>query len=851
MCSYKEDMVRRAQEQLEVGLAQIATASPFRQRLLTKATALKLYYFDPFLSTTDVGGAPGASAERIWTTRQIAHALGRSQSMIARCIKAHANLASDIPGMTLDELADVLREDPIQGQGYVFTVPEEQELVEFVKRCCLGAVSLSKTEFTRYVLAASKVPRPDGVERRQFEHDKVSDKWVNDFVARHSSQIGWRSSSVLETLRVAALSEKKLGSLFALLAEYSNLYPTLFATPANIFNMDESDCSVGRKKKRALAAVGVKRVSRRSGRTITMGPHVTGLFTVCADGTAPVAPHFIVAHPRPTLPHRCTEGLDEELIHQSESGFINEEIFDKWFRDFVEVVKERATTTPVLLVMDGSSCHKFTVGLIDLAVSNNILVAILPSHTSTHLQPLDVTVFAWYKNLLETHVQSILDEDSPLIDVNIKLHGAIRAWNEIDDRSNLIRSGFRQTGIYPLDTEKHKTLALPSVADVAVSTTPSLHIPEPPPTPDARYSALYRVRQIADAALVTIGCTPRALQQKRVHDAAVADLHRNLEVELSVQEVLRAPPRPLRSRSIGNSSMRVSMNSTARSPLTPENRDAQLKRQELQEKRKQLEPLKEEYNRQRPIFLRTLKDLDSRILTLAETILALETQLAALGEEVEQDIESATAAETRNKLAAARLQHTKLVRDRATFFKNRLKRPTLLSLEPAATASTPLVPRRVSRPRPILASQSMANDTVDLDQSASEEESESDDDDDENQASSEMASAAIGHNDNQEDPSDVQRQPQAARKRRQEDDDENVAPVFTTVTSDSSDVVQVDYQLSSTELQEIRRYRMPTRSTTKQDGHNVKLARVDLQPASSRPALSDLTNLSRSNTLPL
>ncbi|XP_011270454.1 hypothetical protein CAOG_08814, partial [Capsaspora owczarzaki ATCC 30864] len=601
--------------------------------------------------------------------------------------------------------------------------------------------------------------------------------------------IGWRSSSVLETLRVAALSEKKLGSLFALLAEYSNLYPTLFATPANIFNMDESDCSVGRKKKRALAAVGVKRVSRRSGRTITMGPHVTGLFTVCADGTAPVAPHFIVAHPRPTLPHRCTEGLDEELIHQSESGFINEEIFDKWFRDFVEVVKERATTTPVLLVMDGSSCHKFTVGLIDLAVSNNILVAILPSHTSTHLQPLDVTVFAWYKNLLETHVQSILDEDSPLIDVNIKLHGAIRAWNEIDDRSNLIRSGFRQTGIYPLDTEKHKTLALPSVADVAVSTTPSLHIPEPPPTPDAR--------------------------------------------------------------SIGNSSMRVSMNSTARSPLTPENRDAQLKRQELQEKRKQLEPLKEEYNRQRPIFLRTLKDLDSRILTLAETILALETQLAALGEEVEQDIESATAAETRNKLAAARLQHTKLVRDRATFFKNRLKRPTLLSLEPAATASTPLVPRRVSRPRPILASQSMANDTVDLDQSASEEESESDDDDDENQASSEMASAAIGHNDNQEDPSDVQRQPQAARKRRQEDDDENVAPVFTTVTSDSSDVVQVDYQLSSTELQEIRRYRMPTRSTTKQDGHNVKLARVDLQPASSRPALSDLTNLSRSNTLPL
>ncbi|XP_011270410.1 hypothetical protein CAOG_08780 [Capsaspora owczarzaki ATCC 30864] len=712
--SYKEDMVRRAQEQLEVGLAQIATASPFRQRLLTKATALKLYYFDPFLSTTDVGGAPGASAERIWTTRQIAHALGRSQSMIARCIKAHANLAPDIPGMTLDELADVLREDPIQGQGYVFTVPEEQELVEFVKRCCLGAVSLSKTEFTRYVLAASKVPRPDGVERRQFEHDKVSDK--------------------------------------------------------------------------------------------------------------------------------CTEGLDEELIHQSESGFINEEIFDKWFRDFVEVVKERATTTPVLLVMDGSSCHKFTVGLIDLAVSNNILVAILPSHTSTHLQPLDVTVFAWYKNLLETHVQSILDEDSPLIDVNIKLHGAIRAWNEIDDRSNLIRSGFRQTGIYPLDTEKHKTLALPSVADVAVSTTPLAAHSRATPDPGC---------SIADAALVTIGCTPRALQQKRVHDAAVADLRRNLEVELSVQEVLRAPPRPLRSRSIGNSSMRVSMNSTARSPLTPENRDAQLKRQELQEKRKQLEPLKEEYNRQRPIFLRTLKDLDSRILTLAETILALETQLAALGEEVEQDIESATAAETRNKLAAARLQHTKLVRDRATFFKNRLKRPTLLSLEPAATASTPLVPRRVSRPRPILASQSMANDTVDLDQSASEEESESDDDDDENQASSEMASAAIGHNDNQEDPSDVQRQPQAARKRRQEDDDENVAPVFTTVTSDSSDVVQVDYQLSSTELQEIRRYRMPTRSTTKQDGHNVKLARVDLQPASSRPALSDLTNLSRSNTLPL
>ena len=40
--------------------------------------------------------------------------------------------------MTLDDVVELVREDPVQGLGYIFTPAEEVILVDFVERCCMA-----------------------------------------------------------------------------------------------------------------------------------------------------------------------------------------------------------------------------------------------------------------------------------------------------------------------------------------------------------------------------------------------------------------------------------------------------------------------------------------------------------------------------------------------------------------------------------------------------------------------------------------------------------------------------------------------------------------------------------------
>ena len=65
-----------------------------------------------------------------------------------------------------------------------------------------------------------------------------------------------------------------------------------------------------------------------------------------------------------------------------------------WFRDvFLPYAQKKNTSEkPILLVWDGHGSHE-SLGIIDLAIENNIILLSLPPHTTHKLQPLDVGVF--------------------------------------------------------------------------------------------------------------------------------------------------------------------------------------------------------------------------------------------------------------------------------------------------------------------------------------------------------------------------------------------------------------------------------------------------------------------------
>ena len=104
------------------------------------------------------------------------------------------------------------------------------------------------------------------------------------------------------------------------------------------------------------------------------------------------------------MPDKLKEGANPNtLFGNSESGWINSQLFVEWFAFFI---KNIPPMRPVLLIQDGHSSH-VSIELIEMARANNVVLLCLPPHTSHILQPLDVGVVEAFKASLVKHVATI------------------------------------------------------------------------------------------------------------------------------------------------------------------------------------------------------------------------------------------------------------------------------------------------------------------------------------------------------------------------------------------------------------------------------------------------------------
>ena len=122
----------------------------------------------------------------------------------------------------------------------------------------------------------------------------------------------------------------------------------------------------------------------------------------------------------------------------------------KWFREVF--LKYIPMERPVLLLVDGHKAH-VTQDVIEVAVENQILVFCLPAHASHLLQPLDLSLFGplnkgWVKACAAFHHLTF-------VVVNQRNFAKIFnvAWHS-SNTPDVIRAGFRRSGIYPFDPNK-------------------------------------------------------------------------------------------------------------------------------------------------------------------------------------------------------------------------------------------------------------------------------------------------------------------------------------------------------------------------------------------------------------
>lgn len=154
-------------------------------------------------------------------------------------------------------------------------------------------------------------------------------------------------------------------------------------------------------------------------------------------------------------------GVDfpEAAVAVDAAGYMNEDIFRLWAERFV-AWSGASITHPVALIVDNHYSHLALSTLVYLR-DHNVRVVGLHPHTTHVLCALDVSFFRGFKANLERAVFQMRAEGKYVTKYSIS--GAIRAAyvrsTEVTldpltgARKSPIISGFRATGVYPLDTD--------------------------------------------------------------------------------------------------------------------------------------------------------------------------------------------------------------------------------------------------------------------------------------------------------------------------------------------------------------------------------------------------------------
>ena len=144
---------------------------------------------------------------------------------------------------------------------------------------------------------------------------------------------------------------------------------------------------------------------------------------------------------------------------------MNDQIFELYMKEvFLPWTASFRASKRLFLLFDNFGSH-VTPAVLKLAAKNNIVVVGLPAHSSHILQPLDVSVCGplkqHYSNAVaawqaaDTNVVGRVIDAKQAILMLAKPYGGAKecAWNKALSRDNIM-SGFKATGIFPLDPEK-------------------------------------------------------------------------------------------------------------------------------------------------------------------------------------------------------------------------------------------------------------------------------------------------------------------------------------------------------------------------------------------------------------
>ena len=289
----------------------------------------------------------------------------------------------------------------------------------------------------QYVAASGK--------KTQFANGSPGKDWFIRFERRHPD-LARRDPELLTTARENHMIPEIVNPFFDKLekiVEENNL------TAEQIYNCDETGLNTDPRLKKVYVAKGKRDAYLKNA---TEGKACYSVL-VCGSAAGEVMPPFTVFKGKNLYKQWMNGGPKGATYGCSPSGWMTDDNFEAWLKtQFVKVVQNKPK--PILLLFDGHNSH-LTLGSVQTAIENQIILLCLPPHTSHRLQPCDVNFFVWFKNVWrevlkdwarQTNYENVTKPVFP--------HLLAKAWAKIPISSPAMIGGFKGSGIWPVDRNR-------------------------------------------------------------------------------------------------------------------------------------------------------------------------------------------------------------------------------------------------------------------------------------------------------------------------------------------------------------------------------------------------------------
>ncbi|RYP03578.1 hypothetical protein DL765_010455 [Monosporascus sp. GIB2] len=280
--------------------------------------------------------------------------------------------------------------------------------------------------------------------------ERLGKKWVTRFLQRHH-EVRTLKGRAIDYRRLNGATEATCTVLFNRLA----LPEIRKIRSRNRYNADEFGMMEGMGENSLVLGEAFKKFILL--KDAFKRAWISVVACINADGRAlpPLIIFSGVNVQQQWFPDTEDQPYEDWYFTTSSNGWTNTDIGLKWLREvFIPHTKPANPQEWRLLIIDGHNSHT-TEEFMWTCLINKIYIVFLPSHSSHAWQPLDVGVFSVLKRRFRYWFRErCYGRGSEATDKTDFLWALAKAWEEVMGVSRYIKSGFRATGMWPVDRDR-------------------------------------------------------------------------------------------------------------------------------------------------------------------------------------------------------------------------------------------------------------------------------------------------------------------------------------------------------------------------------------------------------------